>query len=63
MYRENQGLCSNESGGLNGASLRWKVQSRNEIVENLSVKVGSNKKQISVFPVFTISAKWREKSP
>lgn len=36
-----------------GLPIRGKAQSRNEIVKNVSVKVGSKKKkrQISVFPV------------
>lgn len=36
-----------------GLPIRGKAQSRNEIVKNVSLKVGSNKKkkQISVFPV------------
>lgn len=34
-----------------GRPIRGKAQSRYEIVENVSVKSGSNKKQISVFPV------------
>lgn len=34
-----------------GRPIRGKAQSRYEIVENVSVKYGSHKKQISVFPV------------
>lgn len=35
-----------------GLPIRGKAQSRNEIVKNVSLKVGSNKKkQIFVFPV------------